>query len=305
MALIILRCRHHLPYILFLWSMASWPSFALSDTRQDVAELMAAVRTGAEVDNSKVMKAPAPEVLTALRSHASDRSRPVRLHAVALAIELGTMSPELGFRQQVTNHIVAVAVSYPDKDTGIGRWALTALQRFSPPDFTEQSRQAVSKLLDAAHPSSEALLLAGALELRAKKARLLELMRDVDETGPWWARRSWSARLALARMGDKDQIQYVIQKIEAESDSVVRVTQLKNLAYLRQPLAVEVLVRYLLSDEVLPELYGQSVPIAQYALDVLAQIIPGFPLPGRGSPIYTEDELKTARDWVKSHTLTF
>ena len=57
-----------------------------------------------------------------------------------------------------------------------------------------------------------------------------------------------------------------------------------------------------MSEDRLPSTRGgnaQGSKIAFYALTVLAEGVEGFPVKSEGGPSYTEEQLATARKWVR------
>ncbi len=131
------------------------------------------------------------------------------------------------------------------------------------------------------------MLLAGIAEVRSAAPRLHQLANG----------GSWSAQLALARMGDPMAIRYVIDRVENSKDEVRRVTRaLDDLAFIRQPEAVEVIIKYLFSDKSTPASPPDvgSVRYAYYAAKALEEIIEGFP----AWIANTEAGVARARHWI-------
>jgi hypothetical protein len=98
-------------------------------------------------------------------------------------------------------------------------------------------------------------------------------------------------------MGYPTAIQHVVAKVGNRSD-VERLSALHDLVFIRQPQGVEVLVRVLFSEDTYGN--GTDVPMTKYArrsVDLLAQIIEGFPITATGTSS-TKEELETARQWV-------
>ena len=173
-------------------------------------------------------------------------------------------------------------------------------------NFTEETTGWIRQALAAKRPRREVILLAGIANLTDQIPRLAALrMSDehyaalanedgvvpalLDEVG-------WNARLALARLGSREDIQFCIDHIEAITDREVLVmARLGDYGYIRQPETIALLQKYLESDEIIVE-GGDDVPrtgTSWYARRILAEILEGFPATG---------SLAEARAWMRAQT---
>ncbi|GHV66733.1 hypothetical protein FACS1894199_10780 [Bacteroidia bacterium] len=122
--------------------------------------------------------------------------------------------------------------------------------------------------------------------------------------------RKWNIALALARMGDKEKLNYCLQKIKkAPMNSNIVGYALPNLIYTRQKPALDYCVELLYSDEKLcrspnPEI-SETINCAYRIIEQLAQVIVGFPIQVNPSiGLETDDYPKTlqfVRDWFKAN----
>jgi hypothetical protein len=102
-------------------------------------------------------------------------------------------------------------------------------------------------------------------------------------------------------MGDKTEIQFIIDKVQAETDAATKVLRTEDLAYIRQPEAVALLVEWLFRDDAMHP--GESdVGATLYANHALAQLmgmIDGLPVPHYdGSGAYYPEQIEQARAWI-------
>jgi hypothetical protein len=276
------------------------------DTRDIVKEFTEQIDNGEAVDSAALYRLPPGELLPELKKYLSVGSDKVRLHSASVAVVIGQRSDAPDLRKEVVELLMNFATE--EKDAGHTRWVLEKLSGFAKADFTETAKDQVLKLVRSKHVHGEAFLVAGTANVVAAKEELKKWARQGSD-GPFLlGNRTWSANLALARLGDADAAKFCVEKLEAEKDIVQRVRRFPDLAYTRHEAASKLLAQYLMSDERLPSTKPRTFPgtkVASYALDVLAQSIDGFPVKSEG-PSYTEDKIATARAWVEEQKkLTF
>jgi len=218
---------------------------AMADTKSDVQALMENVRKHEVVDNTTVLDDPPLEVLAELPRYMDDPDHSVRTGALTLALGVARRNPGLDIQQKVVQFLLNVAES--GDTSGLSRLASERLVSFSRAAFTDESKKAVERLMARPEPWPEVVLLAGVINLQAAKPQLEKWSQGEDNKIGWFGRRTWAAHLALARMGVETEIDYCIKRVESEKDSVMRATRLlRDLAYIRQPQTVAVLVNYLI-----------------------------------------------------------
>jgi hypothetical protein len=180
------------------------------------------------------------------------------------------------------------------------RQALERLLEFSKADFPPAAATDIEKLVRVRDPHSEALLLAGLLDVRGVIKDLKPLAKNEEGRSPF-SNNAWSANLALARLGDAGAVKHCVEAIAAEADLSQRVRHFPELAYIRQEAATRELVRHLMSEERLPGVKpgDPGGKIAVNALHALAESIEGFPIMTDRHGEYTEEQITTARKWVR------
>ncbi len=110
-----------------------------------------------------------------------------------------------------------------------------------------------------------------------------------------------TTRMALARLGEKEHLDYVIQKIMDASEKDILRKRIKYLAYIKQPEAIEIMFDYLFMDKLMPDVTGWERTYANYVIPYIYQSVKGFPITNNGWFGYSEEEIEEARDWVTKH----
>ncbi len=248
-------------------------------------------------------KATPGKVLAELKKYANHPDKKVRARTFDLAWRVLKRSAERGTRQQALRHMLSIVVSDPDPLTArssseslVARAALDLRAA----DFTGEMRQWIHGMVQQKHPYPADLLLAGIADVQSAKPRLNELAREPalpGQTG--WTNEKWAAHLALARMGDAAATRLCIQKVAGVTSEVQRVTlALQDIAYIRQPEAVAVLVEYLFSEKRLPSLDGEpGGKYAQRALEHLTEMLEDFPVKNKEFG-YSNADIEQARQWI-------
>jgi hypothetical protein len=262
---------------------------AVADVPQPVAEVMEHARKNGPMDLKELVKAPLREVLAALHTYVNDPSKDVRMEAAAIASSWATRSSDRVARRQAAQLMLIIADT--DPEAGLARWASERLSSFLARDFTDEMKQTIHDLL-LKDRYDEDIRLAGVAEVWSAEETLRELAK----------RDYWSAHLALARMGHKTEIQYVVEKVGTETDAAKKVLRTQDLAYIRQPEAVALLVEWLFRDDAIHTGNGTDVLPTLYAAHALGQltgIIEDIPFPYyQGSGAYSMAEIEQARAWV-------
>ncbi len=265
----------------------------MADAAGDVASLMNKVHKGEEVDISAVEAAPPEQVLAEVPKYLNNSDKSVRMEAVRRISSIATYSPNRDTRKKGMRLLFDVATSH--SDPRIAGYAAEGLLNFSRADFAPEMQGAIYRHLmshkDAGEVNPKAILLAGIAGVKASAGRLREFASSSSKG------MRWIAQLALARMDDQAAIQVVVTAAKNETDSTKRLESLHDLAFIRQPEAVGVMVTYLFSDEETPKSDSDapSTKYAHTAIDYLAEIIENFP-PKSGP--YMDAYVDTARQWI-------
>jgi len=259
------------------------------------------------------------KLLPYLEQYRKDTSDRVRWRAHALLWLVGEKSESTSDRQNIVEMLVeALEDKEPLMWQAVSGWLLS----FKADDFSPGSKGLLHKHLTTKKPPNQIVLICGVADMKSELPRLQKFLIDESKVKPetgqgyWWGTLSWAARRARARMGVEEYIERCIQLVNSEPDLTRRLTHLirKDLQYIRQPRVVDVLRKYLDSDQKLPPLLPRgmegkkpeiedrySIPYAQYAAAALAEILVGFPVKKHAGG-YSDEEINLCRQWMREQT---
>lgn len=237
----------------------------------------------------------------ALRQYVADSPEELRRDIYAFYWRFGTASTESTKRTAVVEFMLDKTI----EETSMLRGQLLKwLQDFRKEDFNQNARLRLNNLPWTPDYCPEIIRLIGIAELVEAKPRLLALVKGnplPKQPPPGYERQNtWAAWLALARLGDEPSLAAVISRMQQEQDIIIRATVLfYDLGYTRQPVAFDLLKRYLNSDKRLPQV-KDTVPgrlEASYAAAVFSRYILGFPIQELD---FNERQTLQARAWVNT-----
>lgn len=166
----------------------------------------------------------------------------------------------------------------------------------------------ISELKSILHNDSlvcrEHILLVGFLDLSEEKDYLKNHFVEVKGSLPNDTRLgdvnsfSFAAKMAIARMGEKEHVSFVIDKILDARRKDVLNKRVAYLSYLKQPAAIETLLAFVLLDRMVMNSSGHYYLSASYVLPEVSKSVQDFPIPYKSFPIYSDDEIIKARAWV-------
>lgn len=238
-------------------------------------------------------------VLASLRPYTKDTLSTIRAKAYNITKRVGGKSDD----QQLRKSAITLLISgIRDEDTGIAGINLNALTSFPKDDFTPSHIDELEKLVSVGTPHLDKLLkLAG--YIGADKFR--DEIRNVINA-PTTFRYKWNARLALARMGDQESIDFLLDKIQAapvNDDFVYDVVP--DLVYTRQPAIYEYLEKIIQSNKANclsadPD-NSDQILCGYRVMEYLAPVIENYPLEvdefGDLNIDDYEDALMRVRNW--------
>jgi len=201
-------------------------------------------------DSDPLFVPPAQDVIAELGKYLESDNDLHRSHAVSCIWCVGKLSKDTPARALAVQLLLAYSTS-ANPDGSKARQALPRLLDFAKADFPAGATKQIEKFVRQASPDTEALLLAGLLDMKT----VIEDLQAITSTKPGahrFATPHWPAHLALARLGNKDAIKVCIETIEGEPDVVQRTRHFQELIYIRDPAGLDVLKKYLASDERLP-----------------------------------------------------
>lgn len=260
------------------------------------------------IDKSTFISADPDIILRELETFENDVSPQVRDFAYGIANRVGIKNLNISVRQKVTEHLLK---GCSDLAPLVWQNASKNLLSFNSNDFSEDTKKMIRVLLSKEKSrllTHKMILVAGVANMLTEKNQFEKLLIDESKyeskphAGRWYGTVGWAARIALARMGSKKDIEHAINMVKSEKEPITRVTRLlRDLAYIRQPEVVNVLSIYLNSEEKLPSTRPGTpgTKYCQYALDILAQILDGFPVKNEGPGGYSQAEIDLCRQWMK------
>lgn len=243
-------------------------------------------------------------VLNYLPKYFTDSVANIRLRATSLAKTIGTTSKISTIRSKAVQQIISAS---KDKDSGNAGAALISLTEFKKTDFSKIDQDTLYAIFKRKTAHVNTLIrLMGYLEILSSKNDLYNLSQDAS-----LARKDrWAAMLALARMGDQQAFDDVLNRIKRMpvGDAVVYEV-FPDLIYTRRPEAISYLVEALNNDAKNCESANsdnpERIPCAYRIMEMLAPVIENYPLKQNASgDIDTNDypaALQKVRDWFKTN----
>lgn len=271
----------------------------------DLKEYLEAVRAGSydPVPKSVLQATEAMPLLSVLATYEQDSIVRVRSRAYSIARRIGTKSLESEVRALVVGQLTR---GIGDTDGGISGACSGGLTGFTPGDFDVTVKEQLKAFLVPATPHlDQVAMLVGYLVYDPATATLRGLLQErLSSTN------KWSVRLALARMGDQESVDFILEKLRAAnvSDNLVY-DVVPGLVYTRDLAIFEFLEQIIQQDEPLclssdPD-SSQKIRCGYRVMEYLAYAIEGFPIPtdedGEVELDDYEAGLQTVRAWFDSH----
>jgi len=267
--------------------------------KDEVAKFFISVEKG-RGNTSVFWGLPQEEVVRELGTYFEHESSLRRSMSVIIAASVGRHAKEPAARSLATDALLNHATG---ADGGKKRNAVQALEgllAFKKADFRQAAGAAVETLVRSDDPHPSALLLAGILGLKSVADDLKKLSETIPGR-PRFENPSWSAHLALGRLGEAASVKHCVERVENELDAVQRVRHFPELAFLRHADGLKSLTGFLESDARLPgaKPADPGPKVALRALTAMAEVVEGFPVKADLTHTYTDAQLAAARKWVK------
>jgi hypothetical protein len=272
----------------------------------------------AEFSDVQIKEADPNRLLRFLEVYATSTDVGVRWQAHGLEAKVAKLHAVGQIRHQVVERLVNALVSKDEVDRNLhAAYSELLLDNFQGADFNGDAKGAILRALEADNPRKELIRVSGVAQLREALPRLAEVLIDEAEFETKWQRigrkwyytRGWNARLARARMGVTEDIERCIKLVDDEIEQGgyfegrvgTPVTHLlRDIAYIRQPPAIEYLQQQLGSSRKLWGSHGDpSEPVASYVLDLLADCLKDFPIEKRPGRWYNSEEIEQAQNWMR------
>jgi len=215
-------------------------------------------------------------LITALVPYLGDTLEAIRGKAYNAISSIGQKSTDVSVRQSA---VTFLAQGIKDKSTGIGGSAGETLTNFNREDFISSTRKLVGDAVDIQTPHvGQVVKLVGYLKLTEYTNKIVALTKAKASS-----KVKWASRLALARMGNEEAIEYVLTKMGTASvndDFIYDIAP--DLIYTRQRKLFNYLVSIVNSDTYLCESAdpdsGQKILCAYRVMEYVASVIENNPL---------------------------
>jgi hypothetical protein len=244
------------------------------------------------------------QVIKEVLLYLTDSLSEIRSEAYYIVKKIGLNSKDSKIRQSSVETLIK---GCKDKDGGISGLAGRYLTEFNKDDFDATALDELRKILSS-NPShyDNILKLTGYLQMKD----MVPVIKDkIDKEKKIKKESEWAGHLALARMGEADELNYCLSMIKSVPvDDDVIYEMAPDLIYTRQKGAFEYLVTILNSNEqncssADPE-SSDNIECGYRVMELLAPVIVDYPLELEASgDIKTDDypkALQTVREWFKN-----
>lgn len=270
------------------------------------------------VNTRDIIAAGSPdEILAATKPFGTDPSAAVRREALGIDWVLADQKRIPEVRREVAARLSAACLD-PKNRAYCGSYAEWLLG-FSADEFTESAKDSIRKMIAEDNPPFDLVVLAGVAGLQDQMPRLRKLLIDEEQfradekagnASELLCRTTgWGARLALARLGSREDIARCIEIAKSEPDDVYYVRAVhEGLAYIRQPEVIPVFRLFLDSKRTVESTIAGAPPSEArfWTLDMLAHLVKGFPVKTSskylGFTSMSEADIEKAKTWLDSQT---
>ena len=258
--------------------------------------------------SGQLLKFDGEKVFKAVEHCTVDSSANKRYAAYKLVNYLGHhfTAPEL---QSETVKLLITGCN--DKDAGIVRSNLNSLATFDAKIFTAEMKYILSEMAKKPHTHYQMVIkICGWLQTTDLIYNFRQMIADQKIN----IRDRWTMRVAMARMGEADMIDYILQKVKGSkvNDDIVYEI-IPDLVYTRQKALFDYMLECIESDE---KNCGASNPdshvkvVCGYRImEMIAPYIENFPVKIKASgDIDTKDydkALLDVRNWIKQNRETY
>lgn len=203
----------------------------------------------------------------------ADEKKREKLYSLVLAV--GVKSKNVRIKNQAVKYLIKAC---SESEFAVRKFYDDRLFFFDKKIFKPEDKNQIVKILqDTILVSNDMILLVGYLGLKAQKKYIKNQFIESSNRKPitqntrrYYHSKQWMAYLALARLGDKNALNYIIQQFKAEKDNFKTCTFLvKDLAYTKQEKAFRALIKLFESKK-------RTIPPNELSTPCNALIIPHF-----------------------------
>lgn len=243
------------------------------------------------------------QLLPLLVPYTGDKDPVVRSHALAMAGKAATSATA----EQRAFAVRLLCSGVCDQQDFVRRAALRQLGEFEARDFDADAKKQLTAALTP-RPHREVILACGIAETSESRKRLAALAKHLN--GAPISKRlfrsvPWAAALALARMGDEEELMRCFSLYERVDTPRGQMLLLDDLQYTRSN-AVMFYILAALESQVPAVIVGDAVTPApaQYACSALAKMLEDFPVKSvdKEPAEFSSAEVEQVRGWTKEQT---
>jgi hypothetical protein len=270
--------------------------------KSQIDELMSAIRTEQvkpDISELFVLERKLPVVIEAASGYLSDTTYKIRLEAYKITYTVALKSTDSELKSKTLEQFTS---ALQDQNFSISGYCARQLNVFDRDAFSSQARNNIISAIGNGIPGiAELIKMAGYLDLKNIENQVREFALSAKRIEVRWA-----AYLALARMGDENYANRVVNAVRKQgiNDNVVY-ELVPDLIYTRQKSCVDLAIEILFdekkncrsSDPDNPKRMECGYRVMEY----LAPVISDFPFEVRTSGDIDTDNyekaLITAREW--------
>jgi hypothetical protein len=268
-----------------------WGAPCTADPLDDAtAAMVDQIKTRKPLDDSAIRNASPAAAYKALRPYLTDAAESVRSHTVSWIVEVMANAKDPKERGEGLDILLGIVAQHEPPGDAVALAGMLKVTHRQ--DFNDEQRNKIGALL-ADHPYRDLILVAGIAAADSYK----EPLRKMATGTPLELARN--AQLALGRMGEREQSQAFVDQFR-HLPTIQKLGRFDQLGYLRTAEAIDALKECLFGEE---EIKTQGdilgVKLSTLALEQLAKLIHGFPIPTKA--FYTDKDVADARQWMKAH----
>ncbi len=176
--------------------------------------------------------------------------------------------------------------------------------------FDDWLKDSLRVRLQKKNPSEDLIKLIGYLQLKDQMPRLREIVKnkEVSEDNVIlgiYLYEGMEARFALARMGDEEQLKYILDIAYKNYASIFQVrVDLDNLMYIKHPQIVTYLEWVMTKKDKLTNYFSNKYPISVLSRIYLSEVIKDFPYFYESDTPETE-MVRLSQEWLKKNKNTY
>jgi len=250
------------------------------------------------IDDSRILEYPVDDIINALNIYRNSNSKNERFIVQSIAYKLFLNNDSDLVRKYTVDMLID---DFTFNEALIRQQASKKLLYFNKYDFNNSHKEKVKFYLEDA-PVHGLIPVLGVMHFEESKPYLLDIISKGDKSlkaKDWFTSNAWMAHLALARMGEKENVQYCIDRFYAETNKINKITRLlKDMAYIQNKRTMDILVKVANSEKRLPSTKGgrHGALYAGYAIEQILKSVKNPPIKPVGSG-YTKDQIDLVRDW--------